>query len=117
MQHRPVGVGVGERRVLSAAEVGGVQAAGEKRQFVMVWERSGGRPGMLRSRSAGLWSSLGTDARRASEYGWRMWANSSAVSASSATLPAYMTTTRSVRPAMTPMSWVISITAMFNLAA
>ena len=40
--------------------------------------------------------------------------NSSSVVASSAFLPAYMTTTRSLRPAMTPMSWVMSSTPMLS---
>jgi hypothetical protein len=39
-----------------------------------------------------------------------MRSNSSLVVASSTILPAYITTTRSVRPAITPMSWVMRMT-------
>ena len=46
-----------------------------------------------------------------------MAVNSSRVEASSTILPAYMTSTRSVRPAMTPMSWVMRTTAIFSLLA
>ena len=41
-----------------------------------------------------------------------MRSNSAPVLAISTTLPAYITITRSARPAMTPMSWVIRIIAM-----
>ena len=43
--------------------------------------------------------------------------NSSLVSASSAFWPPYITTTRSARPAMTPMSWVMSRTPMLSSVA
>src|SRR5206468_2510077 len=45
-------------------------------------------------------------------YGWRGLSNRLSTSASSTTLPAYMTTTRCAVSATTPMAWVISMTAM-----
>src|SRR6266852_1439004 len=72
-------------------------------------------PGMLWSRPrarAGGASSRGTEARSPSVYGWSGRANSSVVLACSTTCPAYSTTTRSARPATSPRSWVMSMTAM-----
>src|SRR5229473_2372535 len=72
-------------------------------------------PGMLWSRPrarAGGASSRGTEARSPSVYGWSGRANSSVVLACSTTCPAYITTTRSARPATSPRSWVMSMTAM-----
>ncbi len=40
--------------------------------------------------------------------------NISRVGASSTIFPAYITSTRSERPAMTPMSWVMRTTAIFS---
>ncbi len=54
----------------------------------------------------------GRASNSASVYGCRGLPNSRAVLVCSMTRPAYMTTARSARPAMTPRSWVTRITAM-----
>ena len=76
--------------------------------------RSGGWPGMLYSRlmvdpSAAF---SGSASNSASVYGWRGRANSTGVGAISTIRPAYITATRSARPAITPRSCVTRITAM-----
>ena len=67
---------------------------------------------MLTRRTDGSWSSLATEASSASEYGCRMRVKTSVVVAASAIRPAYITSTRSARSAMTPMSWVMRTTDM-----
>src|SRR5215207_4981780 len=52
----------------------------------------------------------GTEAKSPWVYGWEGCSNSSSVGASSTTCPAYITATRSARPATIPRSWVISRT-------
>ena len=74
--------------------------------------RSGGAPGMEYSRSRVSADFSGSAWNSASVYGWRGFSYSADVSVSSTTLPAYITATRSARPAMTPRSWVTMMTAM-----
>jgi len=80
---------------------------GAKRQARGGTRRSGGSPGIEYSSCDLSWSSLGIEASSASVYGWRTLVNSSVVAAVSTLRPAYMTSTRSALPAITPMSWVM----------
>ena len=74
--------------------------------------RSGGAPGIEYSRSLVSADFSGRAWNSASVYGWRGFAYRAGVSVVSTTLPAYMTATRSARPAITPRSWVTMMTAM-----
>ena len=74
--------------------------------------RSGGWPGMLYSRVEPSTAFSGSAPNSASVYGCRGLPNSRIVLVVSTTRPAYMTTARSARPAITPRSWVTRMTAM-----
>src|SRR5205807_1296611 len=60
------------------------------------FSKSGGAPSMVLNVACLASSRRGTEASRPNVYGWRGLANNSSVGASSTTLPAYITTTRSV---------------------
>ena len=70
--------------------------------------RSGGEPGITSSVRRSAWM-LGNDDRSFCVYGCRGALKTRATGPSSATLPAYMTITRSQVSAITDRSWVISI--------
>ncbi len=74
--------------------------------------RSGGAPGIEYSRSLVSADFSGRAWNSASVYGWRGLTYRAEVSVVSTTLPAYITATRSARPAITPRSWVTMMTAM-----
>ena len=104
---RMVRIVPGQRRVLATAAFGRKHATRSKPACHRRLARSGGSPGIEYSSCVRSWSSCGIEASSASVYGWRTCLNSFTVSAVSTLRPAYITATRSARPAITPMSWVI----------
>ena len=83
---------------------------GAKRQPCGGFARFGGEPGMPSSRTLGP-RSEGNAASSPCEYGWSGRSNSSLVFASSATWPAYITSSRSEKWLTSDMSCVTKITA------
>ena len=77
---------------------------------------SGGAPGIGASAPRALVDASAPTASRPRVYGCRGDAKTSSTVPSSTTRPAYITTTRSARPATTPRSWVTSTTASPDLA-
>jgi hypothetical protein len=106
-----VAVGAVERRLLLTALLGGARAARGEAAAGGGGARSGGSPGSCRAPWCGPGRGAGSS-RAAPACRVAHPAKSRSVGAVSTIRPAYMTLIRSVRPATTPMSWVISSVAI-----
>ena len=104
--------GLGERGVLRLQSSAANAQRGANRHIGASPISVGGVPGMVARLAALSCSRVGIERSSASVYRCLGSRNSTAVSACSTTWPPYITATRSVCPAITPMSCVISSTPM-----